>query len=200
MKENQELIDNEDDSQIFALYAPLPDYPAEELTDSIGYFNYPGDYYPDFYCTHYMFKSQGYVKIIQQCMEPLRYYEGTLKVNRTDIDMYLSAFEAAAESGEETQDFYITKYDYYYDIEGDFVTKICYNLEESDPDRYMMVSSVTHPSNPEFYRLWGKSKMDESTRATGCECMDKNGAEIECAGDGDPAENRNIVSNLPKLL
>ena len=42
--------------------------------------------------------------------------------------------------------------------------------------------------------------MAESVRATGCICLDENGAEIECAGDGDPAENRNIVSNLPKLL
>ena len=195
----EELVDNEDDTQIFSLYAPLPDYPAEELDGSIGYFVYPRDYYPDFYCTHYMFKSQGYVKIIQQCMEPLRYYEGTLKVNRTDIDMYLSAFEAAAESGEATQDFYITKYDYYYDIEGDFVNKICYNLEESGSGRYMMVSSLPHPSNPEFYHIWGKSKMDESTRATGCECMDENGAEIECAEENS-TKNKNSIPNLPKLL
>ena len=196
----EELIDNEDDSQIFALYAPLPDYPAEELNDSIGYFVYPGDYYPDFYCAHYMFQSQSYVKIIQECTEPERYYEGTVKVRRTDIDMYLSAFEAAAESGETTQDFYITKYDYFYDVTGDFVTKICYDLEENDPDRYMMISTLPHPSNPEFYHIWGKSKMTESVRATGCICLDENGAEIECAGDDDPAENKNIVSNLPKLL
>ena len=194
-----ELVDNKDDSQIFSLYAPLPDYQTEELTDSIGYFNYPGDYYPDFYCTHYMFKSQGYVKIIQQCMEPLRYYEGTLKITRTDIDMFLSAFGAAAESGETTQDFYITKYDYYYDIERDFVTRICYNLEESGSDRYMTVSSIHHPSNPEFYHIWGKSKMGESTRATGCECMDENGAEIECAED-DLTENEGGIPNLPTLL
>ncbi len=179
----EKLIDNKDDSQVFALYAPLPDYPAEELTDSIGYFVYPGDYYPDLYCSHYLFKSQGYVKIIQECIELERYYEGTVKVRRTDIDMYLSEFEAAAESGEATQNFYITKYDYYYDIESDSVSKICYDLEESDPDKYMMISSNTHPSNTEFYHLWGKSKMAESVRTTGCICLDENEEERECTED-----------------
>lgn len=195
----EKLIDNKDDSQVFALYAPLPDYPAEELTDSIGYFVYPGDYYPDLYCSHYLFKSQGYVKIIQECIELERYYEGTVKVRRTDIDMYLSEFEAAAESGEATQNFYITKYDYYYDIESDSVSKICYNLEESDPDRYMMISSAAHPSNPEFYHLWGKSKMAESTRATGCECYNEDGTERECTGEDIP-DDEPESSNPPILL
>ena len=195
----EELISHDDDTQIFALYAPMPDYPKEELNGSIGYFVYPEDYYPDFYCEHYMFKSQGYVKIIQQCMEPLRYYTDDLKVRRTDIDMYLSEFEAAAESGEATQDFYVTKYDYYYDIEGDFVTKICYDLEESDPDKYMMISKEKHPSNPEFYQLWGKSKLAKSSRATGCICMDENEKERECTED-ETTENKSILPNLPTLL
>lgn len=194
-----ELIDNEDDSQIFALYAPLPDYPKEDLNDSIGYFVYPGDYYPDFYCSHYMFKSQSYVKIIQQCMEPLRYYTDDLKVRRTDIDMVLSEFKIAAESGEPTQNFYITKYDYYYDIEGDFVTRICYDLEENDPDKYMFVSNAAHPSNPEFYHLWGKSKMAESTRATGCYCLDENEEEREC-DDDELTDDETEASNPPIML
>ena len=195
----EKLISEDVETQVFALYAPLPDYPAEELNGSTGYFVYPGDYYPDFYCVHYMFKSQDYVKIIQECSEPLRYYTDDLKVRRTDIDMYLSEFETAAESGEATQNFYITKYDYFYDIEGDFVSKICYDLEESDPDKYMIVSNGPHPSNPDFYYIWGKSKMAGSVRAAGCYCLDKTGAETECAGD-DQAENKNIIPNLPKLL
>ena len=195
----EELISEDDDTQVFALYAPLPDYPAEELNDSIGYFVYPGDYYPDFYCEHYMFKSQGYVKIIQQCMEPLRYYTDDIKVRRTDIDMYLSEFEAAAESGEATQEFYVTKYDYFYDAAGDSVTKICYDLEESDPDRYMTISSAVHPSNPEFYHIWGKSKMAEAARATGCICLDESGKERECTEE-ELTDNESSIPNLPALL
>lgn len=195
----EKLISKDDGTQIFALYAPLPDYPAEELNGSVGYFVYPGDYYPDFYCVHYLFKSQIYVKIIQECMEPLRYYTDDLKVRRTDIDMYLSEFEAAAESGEAAQNFYITKYDYFYDIEGSFVSKICYDLEDSDPDKYMMISKVGHPSEPEFYHLWGRSKMAESVRATGCYCLNENGEEIECAAD-DPTGDETEALNPPILL
>ena len=195
----KKLISNDDETQVFALYAPLPDYPAEDLNNSIGYFVYPGDYYTDFYCAHYLFKSQAYVKIIQECMEPLRYYTDDLKVRRTDIDMYLSEFEAAAESGEATQNFYITKYDYYYDIEGDFVSKICYDLEDSDPDKYMMISNETHPSNPEFYHLWGKSKMAEIKTETKCICLDENGEERECTED-DMTDNETKASNLPIIL
>ncbi|MBO4441524.1 beta-lactamase family protein [bacterium] len=198
----EELIDNEDDTQIFALYAPLPDYPAEELDYSVGYFVYPEDYYPDFYCVHYMFKSQNaYVKIIQECSEPLRYYEGilTLKVMRTDIDMYLRDFEAAAESGEPVHNFYITKYDYFYDVESDSVSKICYALEDKDPNKYMVVSSGAHPSDREFFRVWGRSKMAESERESGCHCYDKSGEERECSGN-DMTEEESIVPNLPTLL
>ncbi|MBO4710388.1 beta-lactamase family protein [bacterium] len=195
----EKLIDNKDDSQIFSLYAPLPDYPSEELSESLGYFVYPGDYYPDFYCTHYMFKSQGYVKIIQQCMEPLRYYTDDLKVRRTDIDMALNEFEAAAESDEPAQNFYITKYDYYYDIEGDFVSKICYDLEDSDPDKYMNISSGLHPSDQEFYYIWGKSKMAEVKTETKCFCLDENGDERECTED-DLMEDENEASKPPITL
>lgn len=195
----EELISKDDETQVFSLYAPLPDYPAEELNESIGYFVYPGEYIPDFYCSHYMFKSQGFVKIMQQCIEPERYYEGTIKVERTDIDMYLSEFEAAAESGDPTQDFYITKYDYYYDVETDFLSKICYHLEESDPDKYMMISIGQNPSGSEYYRLWGKSKMAESTRATGCECYNEDETERECTED-ETTENKSILPNVPTLL
>ena len=195
----EKLIGKDDETQVFALYAPLPDYPAEELTGSIGYFNYPGDYYPDFYCVHYLFKSQIYVKIIQECMEPLRYYTDDLKVRRTDIDMYLSEFEAAAESGEATQNFYLTKYDYYYDIEGDFVSKICYDLEDSDPDKFMMISSAAHPSNPEFYHIWGKSKTAGVDMESKCICLDENGEERECTED-NLTEDEPEASNQPILL
>ena len=195
----EKLISKDDETQVFALSAPLPDYPAEELTGSIGYFNYPGDYYPDFYCVHYLFKSQIYVKIIQECMEPLRYYTDDLKVRRTDIDMYLSEFEAAAESGEATQNFYLTKYDYYYDIEGDFVSKICYDLEDSDPDKFMMISSAAHPSNPEFYQIWGKSKTAGVDMESKCICLDENGEERECTED-DLTEDEPEASNQPILL
>ena len=195
----EKLIGKDDETQVFALSAPLPDYPAEELKDSIGYFNYPGDYYPDFYCVHYLFKSQIYVKIIQECMEPLRYYTDDLKVRRTDIDMYLSEFEAAAESGEATQNFYLTKYDYYYDIEGDFVSKICYDLEDSDPDKFMMISSAAHPSNPEFYHIWGKSKTAGVDMESKCICLDENSEERECTED-DLTEDEPEASNQPILL
>ena len=195
-----ELIDNGDDTQIFSLYAPLPDYESEELNESIGYFNYPDDEIPDFYCSHYMFESQGYVKVMQQCMEPERYFEGTIKVGRTDIDMVAGDFKAAAESGEPTQRFYITKYDYYYDLEADALTKICYRLEENDPDKYMKISSGSHPSGALYYRISGRSKMAESTRATGCECYDKAGKVIECQQDDEAPEGVNMTHNLPKLL
>jgi Beta-lactamase class C and other penicillin binding proteins len=194
-----ELVDNGDDTQIFSLYAPLPDYESEELNESIGYFIYPEDYIPDFYCSHYAFKSQGYVKIIQQCMEPERYYQGTIKVGRTDIDMYLGNFESAVESGEPTQNFYITKYDYYYDLETDFLSKICYSLEESDPDKYMMISSSQHPSGTEYYTIWGKSKMAESTRAKGCECYNKDETKRECTEE-ELTENETTILNIPTLL
>ncbi len=196
----EELIDNGNDTQIFSLYAPLPDYESEELNESIGYFNYPDDEIPDFYCSHYMFESQGYVKVMQQCMEPERYFEGTIKVGRTDIDMIAGDFKAAAASGEPTQRFYITKYDYYYDLEADALTKICYRLEENDPDKYMKISSGAHPSGDIYYRISGRSKMAESARVTGCECYDKAGSVIECQEDDEAPEGVNIIHNLPKLL
>jgi len=198
----EELVDNEDDTQIFALYAPLPDYPAEELNGSVGYFVYPGEYYPDFYCVHYLFKSQGaYVKVIQECSEPLRYYGGilTLKVRRTDIDLTFSEFEAAAETGEPTRSFYITKYDYFYDVESDSVSRICYDLEDSDPDKYMMISHGPHPSDPDFYYISGKSKMTGVATEPKCICLDEAGAERECTDD-DPEEEAGRIPNLPTLL
>ena len=122
-----------------------------------------------------------------------------MKVWRTDIDMYLSEFEAALESGEPTQNFYITKYDYYYDIAEDFVSRICYSLEESDPDKYMMITSGAHPSGVEYYSIWGKSQMAEGIRATGCECYNKDDTERECDED-ELEENEGVVLNLPTLL
>ena len=194
-----ELVESDDDTQIFTLYAPLPDYPAEELGNSIGYFVYPGDYYPDSYCLHYLFKYQAYVKIIQECPESERYYEGSVRIWRTDIDMYLSAFEAALESGEPLQDFYITKYDLYYDLENDSISRLCYSKEESDPDKYMMISSSPHPSGTDYYRIWGRSKMAESSRAVGCECYNEDGTEREC-GEEEIMENGSVIRDLPPLL
>lgn len=193
------LVDNDDNTQIFSFYAPLPDYESEELNESIGYVVYPEDEIPDFYCSHYMFKSQGYVKIIQQCMEPERYYEGTIKVGRTDIDMLLDSFETAVDFDGPTQNFYITKYDYYYDLEKDLLSKICYRLEESDPDKYMMITNGQHPSGTEYFSIWGKSKMAESVRAVGCECYNEDGTERECTED-ETTENKSILPNLPTLL
>lgn len=180
-----ELIDSDEHTQIFALYSIMKDYPVYNLDYGIGYFSYPEDTYINYYCQQYMFrypdgKGSTIVKIASECIEPKEYYVGPFKVQRTDIDMYLDDFEAAVDSGEPTKDFYVTKYDYFYDLENKYVYKYCYYLEDSDPDKYMVISKDKNPSKTEFYHLWGKAKMDESVKLTGCQCYNKAGKEREC--------------------
>ena len=184
-----ELIDKDENTQIFALYSIMEDYPVYNLDYGIGYFAYPEDEYINYYCQQYMFRYSNYgvmiVKIASECIEPKEYYVGPFKVQRTDIDMYLRDFEKALDSGEPTSEFYVTKYDYFYDLENEFVYKYCYYLEESDPDRYMVISKDTNPSQTEFYHVWGKTKMDASKKLVGCHCYDKAGEERECTEDDE---------------
>ena len=63
----------------------------------------------------------------------------------------------------------------------------------------MMISSSQHPSGTEYYSIWGKSKMAESARATGCECYNEDGTERECEND-ELEENEGGVLKLPTLL
>lgn len=184
-----ELIDKDENTQIFALYSIMEDYPVYNLDYGIGYFAYPEDEYINYYCQQYMFRYSNYgvmiVKIASECIEPKEYYVGPFKVQRTDIDMYLRDFEKALDSGEPTSEFYVTKYDYFYDLENEFVYKYCYYLEESDPGRYMVISKDTNPSQTEFYHVWGKTKMDASKKLVGCHCYDKAGEERECTEDDE---------------
>ena len=178
------MIDADEHTQLFAIYSLMAPSTQYDLDYGIGYFVYPGDEYINYYCQHHMFTylSSGVtiVKIAQECIEPKEYYVGPFKVQRTDIDMYLKDFEKAVDSGEPTQDFYVTKYDYFYDLENEFVYKYCYYLEDDDPDKYMLISSDVNPSKTEFYHLWGKAKMDESKKLVGCHCYTKKGNEREC--------------------
>ena len=185
-----ELIDEDAHTQIFALYSIMTDYPVYNLDYGIGYFAYPEDTYLNYLCDHYMFRySDGYgakiVKITQECIEPKEYYVGPFKVQRTDIDMYLSDFKAAVKSGKPTPEFYVTKYDYLYDLENEFVYKYCYYLENNDPDRYIVIAKETNPSQTEFYHVWGKTKMGKSVKLKGCHCYDASGKERECTEDDE---------------
>ena len=184
------LIDSDEHTQIFALYSIMEDYPVYNLDYGIGYFAYPEDTYFNYYCQQYMFRYPGtggkkIVKIASECIEPKEYYVGPFKVQRTDIDMFLDDFEDALDSGEPTQNFTLTKYDYFYDLENAFVYKYCYYLEDKDPDKYMIISSDTNPSKAEFYHIWGKTKMDASVNLTGCHCYNKAGKERECTADDE---------------
>lgn len=178
-----ELIDNDEHTQIFSLYSIMLD--ESNYTDyGIGYFAYPEDEYINYYCQNYMFKWKGYgktiVKIASECIEPKEYYVGPFKVQRTDIDMYLEDFQIAIRTGKPTHEFYVTKYDYLYDLENEFVYKICYHLEESDPEKYMVISKDTNPSKTDFYHVWGKTKMDKSKKLVGCLCYRQDNTEREC--------------------
>ena len=118
-----EMLDADEHTQVFALYSIMAEYPVYNLDYGIGYFVYPEDTYINYYCNQYMFRypSGGnggtIVKIAQECIEPKEYYVGPFKVQRTDIDMYLTDFEKAVKAGEPTKDFYVTKYDYFYDLD-----------------------------------------------------------------------------------
>lgn len=183
------IIDKDESTQVFALYSIMVDYPVYNLDYGIGYFAYPEDIYNNYYCQHYMFRypsNQGtIVKIAQECIEPKEYYTGPFKVQRTDIDMNLYDFEKVVSSGEPTQAFVVTKYDYFYDLQNEFVYKYCYYLEDKDPDKYMVISKDTNPSVTEFYHLWGKAKMAESVNLTGCHCYNKSGIERVCTEDDE---------------
>ena len=124
------------------------------------------------------------VKIASECIEPKEYYVGPFKVQRTDIDMYLNDFEKAIKTGEPTSKFSVTKYDYFYDLENEYLYKICYHLEATnDSDQYIAISKDSNPSQTEFYHAWGKAKMGESTK--GCECYTKAGKIRECTEDDE---------------
>ena len=183
------LLDKDGNTQVFALYSIMADYPTYNLDYGIGYFVYPEDTYVNFYCQQYMFRYPGsggtIVKIASECIEPKEYYVGPFKVQRTDIDIYLRDFEKALDSGKPTQAFYVTKYDYFYNLEEEFVYKYCYYLEDNDPDKSLLISSDTNPSKTEFYHLWGKAKMDASVKLTGCHCYSKSGVERVCTEDDE---------------
>ena len=211
-----ELIDNDEHTQIFALYSIMEDYPVYNLDYGIGYFAYPDDQYNsydkyiNYYCQQYMFRYTDFrgdrvVKIASECIEPKEYYVGPFRVQRTDIDMYLYDFQAAVKTGKPTHEFYVTKYDYFYDLENEYVYKYCYYLEDSDPDKYMVISKDTNPSKTEFYHVWGKAKMDKSKKLVGCHCYRQNGTDRECTEDdeyppkeetdNDESDNDEITDN-----
>ena len=182
-----ELIDKDENTQIFALYSIMVDN-IYDLDYGIGYFAYPQDEYTNYHCSQHLFTYQNgfaIVKIAQQCIEPKEYYVGPFKVQRTDIDMYYSDFLSALQYGQPTSKFYVTKYDYFYDLENEFVYKYCYYLEDNDPDKYMVISKDTNPSRTEFYHVWGKAKMDESKKLVGCHCYSQNGKERDCTEDDE---------------
>lgn len=183
------LIDDGEHTQIFALYSIMTDYPVQNLDYGIGYFAYPEDTYINYYCKQYLFRYDGtggaVVKIAQECIEPKEYYVGPFKVQRTDIDLYLSDFRSAIHSGEPTPNIFVTKYDYFYDLENEFIYKICYYLEDNGKDKYVYVSKDTNPSQTEFYHVWGKANMGKSVNLKGCHCYKANGMERECTEDDE---------------
>lgn len=178
------LIDNGENTQIFALYSIMEDYPVYNLDYGIGYFAYPEDIYNNNYCQHYMFRYPSaygkIVKIAQECIEPKEYYVGPFKVQRTDIDMYISDFEEALDSGKPTKAFTLTKYDYFYDLENEYVYKYCYYLENDGSNDSITIAKDTNPSKTEFYHVWGKAGMAESVKLTGCHCYNSKGNERDC--------------------
>ena len=179
-----ELIDNGENTQIFALYSIMEDYPVYNLDYGIGYFSYPEDIYNNYYCQQYMFRYPSaygkIVKIAQECIEPKEYYVGPFKVQRTDIDMYISDFEEALDSGKPTKAFTLTKYDYFYDLENEYVYKYCYYLENDGSNDSITIAKDTNPSKTEFYHVWGKAGMAESVKLTGCHCYNSKGSERDC--------------------
>ena len=173
------LTDTDENTQVFALYSLMSTYvnPLQQSIDyGIGYFSYPEDAYPNYYCKQNLLKNTdlGSVRIIQECVEPKEYYDTSFKVQRTDIDIKLEDFEKAAESKEATKAFYVTKYDYFYDPNEKIINKICYNLEDNGNDQQLIIGRDSSRSYSEFYRIWGKAKMGKSTRLTGCHCYKQN--------------------------
>ena len=188
-----DLIDSGEDTQIFSLYSVLVGDTQYTLDYGIGYFAYPQDEYTNYYCQHHMFTytnkdtNRLIVKMAQECIEPKEYYVGPFKVQRTDIDMYYSDFVVAVKYGKATSSFYVTKYDYFYDLENEFVFKYCYYLENNDKSKSSLwISQDTSPTGIEAYHLWGKAKMGKSKILTGCHCYDKDSAvERRCTADDE---------------
>ena len=179
-----ELIDEDDNTQIFALYSIMADYPVYNLDYGIGYFAYPEDTYINYYCQQYMFRYPGtggtIVKIASECIEPKEYYVGPFKVQRTDIDLFLRDFDNAISTHEPTQGFYVTKYDYFYDLENEFVYKYCYYLVDDGRSKSLYISKDNNPSQTEFYHIWGKAKMIPNAGGETCLCYNKQNEEREC--------------------
>ena len=124
------------------------------------------------------------IKVIKT--EPKEYYDGPFKVQRTDIDIYLSDFQVAAYSGDPTSALYVTKYDYFYDLKDEFVYKICYYLENNDKSKSVLyVSKGTSLTEKNSYNVWGKAEMGQSKTLTGCHCYYKSGKERECTEDDE---------------
>jgi len=183
-----ELIDDGENTQVFALYSILVDE-IYDLDYGIGYFVYPDDEYTNYYCSQHIYTYSGtnsiaLVKIAQQCIEPKQYYVGPFKVQRTDIDMYYLDFISASQTGKTTSDFYLTKYDYFYDLENEFIYKICYYLEEDTSEngqnKTIYIAKDTNPSQTEFYHVWGKAKMVKTSTTENCVCYNKDGKKRDC--------------------
>ena len=171
------LTDTDENTQVFALYSVMNPYvnQFQGVDYGIGYFSYPEDAYPNYYCMQYLLKNvePEFVRISQECAEPKEYYNASFKLQRTDIYITQEVFDKAVESKEATKDFYVTKYDYFYDPVEEFVYKICYNFEDSGDDRQIVIGRDPNRAQSEFYYIWGKAKMGESTRLTGCHCYKK---------------------------
>ena len=183
-----ELLDGAENTQVFALYSILVDE-IYDLDYGIGYFVYPDDEYVNYYCTQHIYTYPGswskVTKIAQQCIEPKEYYTGPFKVQRTDIDMYYSDFLSAFQHGTATSHFYLTKYDYFYDLENEFIYKACYYLEDdrtTSKNKFIYISKDTNPSGTEFYHVWGKAKMTKNSNSgtENCVCYNNDGATRDC--------------------
>ena len=187
----EKLLDDTENTQVFALYSIMVDK-IYDFDYGIGYFVYPQDEYANYYCTQHLFTYPGtggtVVKIAQQCIEPKEYYVGPFKVQRTDIDLFYSDFLSSSRSHKPTYKFYVTKYDYFYDLENEFIYKVCYYLEddraEEEKHKALFISKDTNPSKTEFYHLWGRSRMIKKPKAN-CVCYNQNGAKRDCTEDDE---------------
>ena len=197
-----ELIDTDESTQVFALYSIMSDYPIYNLDYGIGYFSYQNDEYVNYYCNQYLFRypsTKGtIVKIAQECIEPKEYYVGPFKVQRTDIDIVEEDFRTTVKTGKPTDKFVVTKYDYFYDLEREFVYKYCYYLENTGKNDMLFISKDENPSQTEFYHLWGKAQMDASINLTGCHCYNySTGIERECTeADEYPPKEESDDENM----
>ncbi len=179
----KELIDGKANTQIFALYSlatPVFDY-------GIGYFAYPSDNLPNYYCKQYLYTNQKKkagaeseddveleVVIAQDCTEPKEYIVLTdsYQQERTEIRISFEEFKKAVESKKPTSKFTVAKGDYFLDnLE---VNKICAKFEDNkkDSDKTMTIIKDDTVPGAQIYRIWGNAKMTESTY--GCYCLEKD--------------------------